>query len=289
MGSLATHFSAFLFLFPIGIRRLLCCFSLYLKNPYHYRSKTWYLSDPRWKTIDLYILLIALPIASFSEIFLFLSFSGHPTYRFTFFQQSVMILMFWVLLVLVILRENIDPSLINEGFLFIFAGISFVLEYSLMGKEITGPGIPGVRVYELLSGLTLVCAASCFYLSLKPTAFFAEVVLSSALVFKGTWILQAGLSLYTDTFSLKGCRKISLLPAHEQTNAQCNLEEDGLRGVALIDLLFIGHAIGILVICLVLFGTLSCNRNWISGSGSSLADIDSESLLIRPLPEVELE
>ncbi|KAJ4954547.1 hypothetical protein NE237_011330 [Protea cynaroides] len=288
MGSLATHFFAFLFFFPIGIRRLLCSFSLYLKNPCVYRSKTWYMSEPRWKNIDLYFLLIALPIASFSEIFFFLTFSGQPTHRFAFIQQAAVNSLFWVVVVLVIIRENIDPSLIHEGLVFVFAGIVFLIEYSMMGKGISGLG---GRVYELLGSLTLLCAAACFYLSFRPTAFLAEVALSSGLIFKGTWILQAALSLYSDTFSLKGCRKISLFPAQAITDVQCDLEDDRLRGVALMNLLFLLHFIGIVIMSFSLFGALSWNRNLRCGEGSgpSLADVDSESMLIRPLPEFELE
>ncbi|XP_043705552.1 uncharacterized protein LOC122655425 [Telopea speciosissima] len=288
MGSLATHFFAFLFFVPVGIRRLLCSFSLYLKNPCAYRSKIWYMSEPRWKNIDLYVLLIALPIASFSEIFFFLSFSGHATYRFAFFQQAAVGSLFWILVILVILRENIDPFLMHESLVFVFAGIAFLIEYSLIGKEITGLGS---RVYELLGGLTLLCAAACFYLSFLPTAFFAEVALSSSLIFKGTWVLQAGLSLYSDTFSLKGCRKISFSPAQSTTDVQCDLEEDRLRGVALINLLFVLHLIGILLMSFSLFGALSCNRNLRCGEGAgpSLAEFESESMLMRPLPEFELE
>ncbi|OVA02336.1 Protein of unknown function DUF716 [Macleaya cordata] len=162
------------------------------------------------------------------------------------------------------------------------------MENSIIDKGFTGPA---GRVYELLAGLTLVCAASCFYLSFKPTAFFAEVSLSLGLVFKGTWVLQAGLSLYSDTFQLKGCHKISLSKGHEKTNVLCDLEEDGLRGVALINLLFVGHAIVVLVLNFVLFGALNCNRNFRCGEGSSplMAEIESQSLLIHPLPEFEIE
>ncbi|XP_010265041.1 PREDICTED: uncharacterized protein LOC104602881 [Nelumbo nucifera] len=172
--------------------------------------------------------------------------------------------------------------------LFIFAGIAFLIEYSFVGKGFTGLGS---HVYELLAGLTLVCAAACFYLSFRPTAFFAEVVLSSGLIFKGTWVLQAGLSLYTDTFSLKGCHKISLSRSLDKINEQCDLEEDSLRGVALMDLLFAWHAVLVLVMSFTLFGVLSCNRNLRCGEGAapSLADIDSESMLRRPLPEFEVE
>ncbi|KAK9288774.1 hypothetical protein L1049_017238 [Liquidambar formosana] len=288
MASLATHFSAFLFLFPLGLRRLLCSFSLYLKNPSVYKSKTWYFSEPRYKNFDLYTLLIALPIASFSNIFLFLTFSGHPTYRFAFFQQSAVVFVFWVLLIILVFRENFDPILVHESFVFVYAGISFLLECSVIGKGITGLG---GGVYDLLGGLTLVCAASCFYLSIRPTAFFAEFLLSSGIIFKATWVLQAGLSLYSDTFALKGCHKISALPSHENADVRCDLEEDSLRGMALMNLLFIGHAIGILITSFVLFGLLSFNRNLRCGeaSGPLLAELESESMLMRSVPEFEIE
>ncbi|XP_061360830.1 uncharacterized protein LOC133304784 [Gastrolobium bilobum] len=260
MASLATHFSGFLLLFPIGVRRLLSSSSLYLQNPSHFRSKLWYFSDPRWKNIDLYVLLIALPIASFSELLFFLSFSGHPTYRFSFFQQSFAVLAFWVLIILIIVHEGIS-------------------------------GLAGV-VYGLLGGLTLVCAASCIYLSVKPAAFFAEFLLSSGLVFKATWLLQAGFSLYTDDFGFKGCQKISLLsPLKESVDVHCELDENSLRGVTLMNFLFTVHAILVLVLAVGLFGLLASNLNLRCGEpkGPLLAELESTSMQMGALPELEME
>ncbi|KAG6726951.1 hypothetical protein I3842_02G106500 [Carya illinoinensis] len=288
MASLATHFSAFLLLFPVGLRRLHSSSSLYLKNPSVYRSKTWYFSEPRWKNLDFYSLIIALPIASFSEIFIFLTFSGHPTYRFSFFQQSVTLFLFWALIILVILREYTGPLLINEGFVFLFAGISFIVEYSVIGKGITG--VSGA-VYDLLGALTILCAGSSLYLSVNPSAFFAEFLLSSGLVFKGTWVLQTGLSLYTDVFGLKGCKKMSLLSAQGNADLQCDLQEDRLRGVALMNLLFTGHAILVLAVSIVLFGLLSSNRALRCGeaSGPLLMELESETMSMRAHPELEMD
>ncbi|KAL6971242.1 hypothetical protein U1Q18_030923 [Sarracenia purpurea var. burkii] len=288
MASLATHFSSFLFFFPLGIRRLLCSSSLYLKNPSLYRSKTWYFSEPRWKNFDFYALLIALPIASFSDMFLFLAFSGHPTLRFAFLHQSAVVFIFWVLVILIIFRESFDPFAIPENFIFIFAGISFLIDYMVMGEGITGLG--GV-VYDLLGKLTLVCAACCLYLSIIPASFSVEFLLSSGLVFKGTWALQIGLSLYSDTFALKGCGKISISPALGKTDLKCDLEEDRLRGIALMNLLFIGHAIVVFVASFVLVGLLCRDRNLRCGeaSGSLLAQLEFESTHVRTIPEFELE
>ncbi|XP_039155892.1 uncharacterized protein LOC120287230 [Eucalyptus grandis] len=244
MASLATHFSAFLFLFPVGLRRLLCSYSLYLKSPSSYRSKPWYFADPRWKNLDLYALLLALPIASFSELFLFLTFSGHPTYRFAFFQQSAAVFLFWALLVLVILKEYVDGAAVGEGYVFVVAGVAFLVEYSVIGKGLAG-----------------------------------------------TWALQAGLNLGTDMFALKGCHKLRVSTGQWDLDVKCALEEDSLRGVALMNLLFIVHAIGVVVVGFGLFGLLSCNRNLRFGdaSGPLLAQLESESMLMRPGPEFELE
>lgn len=181
-----------------------------------------------------------------------------------------------------------DPLRINEGLLFVFVGVSFLADYTVIGKGVTG--LSGT-VYDSLGALTLICAGCCFYLSIRPWSFFAEFVLSSGLIFKGTWMLHTGLSLYTDSFALKGCQKISVPPGTGDTDVRCDLEEDVLRGVALMKLMFIGHAIGVSVLSFVLFGLLS--RNWKSRHGEAggplLAELDSQSVIMRASSELELE
>lgn len=214
---------------------------------------------------------------------------GQPAYRFSFLQQSLVIFVFWALLILIILKESLDLSVVSESFVFIFAGIAFVIEFYLNGDGIVGLG--GV-VYGKLGGLALFCAACCLYLSFRPSAFFADSLLSSGLVLKGTWVLQAGLSLYTDAFGLKGCAKISgVAPTKGESNVQCELEEDRLRGAALMNFLFVGHVTVVMITSFLLFGLLHRNRNLRCGesSGSLLAEIGSEGMLMRPLPEFEME
>lgn len=180
-------------------------------------------------------------------------------------------------------------SLIDESFVFLFGGVVFLVEYSVMGKGVSG--LAGV-VYGLLGGLTLVCAGACIYLAFKPSAFFAEFLLSSGLVFKGTWLLQVGFSLHTDVFGLKGCGKITFLgPQKESVDVRCDLDEDSLRGVALMWFLFTVHAIGVMVLVVGAFGMLGGNRSMRYGEarGSLLAEIESASSRIRGLPELEME
>ncbi|XP_021899474.1 uncharacterized protein LOC110815823 [Carica papaya] len=193
------------------------------------------------KNLDLYLLFIALPIASFSELFFFWSFSGHPTYQFSFFQQSATVFLFWILLILIIIGEKTDPFLFNESFIFIFAGVAFLIDYYVMGSGITGLG--GV-VYDLLG--------------------------------EGTWFLQAGLNLFTDTFAMRGCHKMVASPGTGNVDVLCDLDGDGLRGVVLVNLLFVCHAIVVLIASFVSFGLLSSYRNLRCGeaSGPLLAQLE---------------
>lgn len=177
---------------------------------------------------------------------------------------------------------------VSESFVFVFGGVVFLLEYSVMDK-----GISGVAdvVYGLLGGLSLVCAVSCFYLSAKPNAFFAEFLLCCGLVFKGTWLLQIGVSLYTNVFGLKGCQKISILsPEIENVDVTCDLDEDNLRGVVMMQLLFTLHAVVVLFLGVGLFGVLASNRN-LRGSeakGPLLAEIESTDMRICDLSELQM-
>ncbi|KAK8527686.1 hypothetical protein V6N13_085494 [Hibiscus sabdariffa] len=288
MASLETHFLATLFFAPIGIRRFLCSSSLFLKNPSLFKSKPWYFSNPKWKNLDLYILAVALPLASFAEIFIFSSLSGHSTYRFSFFQQFSSLSLFWVLIVFIVIYDYLDHSLFDDTFFFIYAAVAFLVEYSFIGAGVTGLGSV---VYELLAHLTLLCAGCCLVLSVKRTAFFAEFFLSFGLVFKGTWLLQAGLCLYTDAFVPRGCKKLQLLPRSPNADVHCELEEDGLRGAALVNLLFALHAILITVSSCLIFGILSSFKKLrcAEATGPLLAQVESDSLLMQPVRELEME
>ncbi|PWA85608.1 hypothetical protein CTI12_AA146670 [Artemisia annua] len=266
MGSLGTHFTSFMFLFPLGIHRLVSSFSIYINNnnsPSNYRSKTWFFSNsPTFKNLDFFAYIIALPIASFSNFFLFLAFSGHPVYKFSFMQQSLVVLLFWVVLVFVGVKEFFDPIAMPEHFLFVFAGVAFLVEYLMNGKGVVGLA---ELEYSFLGGLTLVCAFACFYLSIRPSAFFADFLLSGGIVLKGivlkgTWVLQVGLSLYSDEFAFKGCGKVVIVRGEGSADVNCVLDEDKLRGVALMNLLFVGHSIVVLILCFVIMGLLNRNK-----------------------------
>ncbi|RDY02579.1 hypothetical protein CR513_13954, partial [Mucuna pruriens] len=61
----------FLFFF-IGLRHLFPSSSLYIYNLSHFCSKFCFFFDPKWKNLDLYALLVAVPIWSFFKFSSFL-------------------------------------------------------------------------------------------------------------------------------------------------------------------------------------------------------------------------
>lgn len=217
-----------------------------------------------------------------------MTFSGKPAYQFTFSQHGAVLLLFWVILVSVILRESFDLFVVHDNLMLLLSGVAFLAEYAVMGEGYTG--IAG-RVYGLLGVLTFICGASCIAISFKPQAFFADVVLSLCIVFKGTWVLEAGLLLFSDGFVPNGCHKMTVMQGNETGDLQCDLEDDRMRGLALVDLSFVGHAIGIFIFNVVLFGALFKIQKLRYGGGSctSAAEVESESVLVRSLPEYEIE
>lgn len=82
---------------------------------------------------------------------------------------------------------------------------------------------------------------------------------------------------------------MEVLPGSPNADVHCELEEDGLRGVALVKLLFAVHAIGVFIASFVAFGLLSRNLRCGEASGPLLAQHEPESVLMRPIHELEME
>ncbi|CAM8972371.1 unnamed protein product [Rhodiola kirilowii] len=289
-SSLASHLCAFLFFFPIGVRRLVTFFSLYLKNSHHhqFRNKPWYLfHSSSTPCFDLYILLITIPIASFSDLYLFLSILPH---RFHFLHHQAIFTFFWLLLILILLTHHHTQHsppllLLPDTFLFLFASVAFLVDYYFIINNNNDDVSVSSVVYNLSGVLSLLCSASCIYLSVCPYSFLAEFALSAGLVFKGTWVLQAGLNLYSNVFGFKGCQKIFAGRMGDHVIVKCDLQEDTLRAVALIDLLFVCHSIGILVATFALFAFLSASNCAAAGLSTSVGDATGPLLSASEPPE----
>ncbi|KAJ8547195.1 hypothetical protein K7X08_010781 [Anisodus acutangulus] len=152
-----------------------------------------------------------------------------------------------------------------------------------------GKGLIGLSgdMYGHLGELAFVCAGCCLCLAVKQSCFFVEFVFSCVLVLKGTWVLQVGL-LYTDVFALEGCENLLVGLANGKNDVKCDLEENKLRGTALMDLLFIVHIVVVMIMSLGLFALLNRNKRMRCGdtSGPLLAQVGSEEKHLEETTEV---
>lgn len=278
MGSLPAHIgAAVLLLLPAGLRRLYSSAAHHLRSPSPSPSLPWYLSPSKPLNLDLYALLLLLPLSSFSYLFLSLSLS---TLRLPLLHHSALLFLFWLLPLLVALRRHLP---LPHPLLFLLAAAAFLLDYA----SASSVGCTGVaaRAYRLLAATTLACAAACLALAARPAAFFADVALSAGVVLKGTWLLQAGLLLFSDAFAPGGCGRMT---AGGDRDVVCVLEEDRMRGVAMVDLLFVLHVVGVVVVVL---GVLWLHRGLGRGNGlASMAEEgQSDGLLMRSEPAFDFD
>lgn len=191
-------------------------------------------------------------------------------------------------LILIVVKESFDLYAILDSLVYSFAGVCFGVEFLMNGKGLVG--LSG-DMYGHLGELAFACAGCCLCLAVKPSYFFVEFLFSSVLVLKGTWVLQVGLSLYTDMFSPDGCENVLVGLSKGKNDVKCDLEENMLRGTALMNLLFIMHVIVVMIMSFGLFALLNRNQRMRCGdsSGPLLAQVGSEGVLMRPLPELEIE
>ncbi|KAG1361491.1 hypothetical protein COCNU_09G009540 [Cocos nucifera] len=260
MGSVAGHSWAFVFLFPIGIRRLWSSLSHHVRSPPpSFRSRPWYLSpDHNLLNTDLYALLLALPVAAIADLLL-----AAPL-------RAAAATIYWLLLLLVPLAPRFP---LPDELAFLLAALAFLADVALSPLSPSAPALDA-RARDLSSLPTLACAATCLALVARPAAIAADVALSLALAFKGSWALQAGLALFV--LPPRGCHRGA-------GGLECELEEDRLRGVALLDLLFAGNAVGIAAACVGIYWavTRSINR-------SAEAEAMMAMLMMNP-PDLELD
>ncbi|XP_020079950.1 uncharacterized protein LOC109703655 [Ananas comosus] len=284
MSSLAGHVSAFLILFPVGIRRLWLSLSFQARSSPSFRPRPWYFSPEHpLRGADLYALLLLLPIAAFCDYFIFLSlpassYAGAASFRFSFALHAASLSVF-VLLLVVILLSHRFPLLIPDDLLFLLAALAFLSDLPSSPR----PAIAAIDAHanELAAVPTLTCAASCFVLSLRcsAAAAAADVALATGMALKGSWALQAGISLYV--LPPRGCSRNAV--GGGEGWLECVLEDDGRRGLAMLDLLFASHAVAVAVICLGM-------QYWIAVKSAGRTDLEAmmARLVVSP-SELELD
>ncbi|KAL2649885.1 hypothetical protein R1flu_018013 [Riccia fluitans] len=260
MGTLTGHMIPAFFFFTFGLWHLFSASVSYLRHPRDYCARAWQpvpFVTGKLRSLELYVLLITIPIAIFYELEISTSFSPFedgviPIYRIASFQHSVVLLMFWLFAALVLISESSSALPLPYELPFVLIGLAFLVELTVMGQEASlNAGLEG-KCYTLLSFAIGVSAVCAFLLAWQPRAFFVDFMFCMSLLLQGTWLFQIGLSLYVEDFIPEGCHRLQDLPVGVNGSTQCDLEEAKLRARGLMAFAFNCH-----VTLVVLFGVFA--------------------------------
>lgn len=74
---------------------------------------------------------------------------------------------------------------------------------------------------------------------------------------QGLWELQTGLSLYVEAFIPEGCHKLLDVVSGVEGSTKCDLDESRLRAVAILDLVFVVHAMFVVIIVMLTYALVA--------------------------------
>lgn len=143
MGTLVGHIAPSIVLVAVGLWHLLSVFSNYVKSPREYVARAWYPANwlpNRGKYIELYLMVVLIPVAIFYELGVSTNFHAIEDgmilkNRVTSFEHSTTLLMFWMYAVIVLLSETTNALPLPTDASFLFASISFGLEWLSVTHE----------------------------------------------------------------------------------------------------------------------------------------------------------
>lgn len=260
MGTFTGHIvPAFFFCF-LGLWHLLSGSINYLRFPREYCARAWQplpFVAGRLRSLELYIILVAIPFAIFYELGISTGFRPLedgviPLYRVATFQHSIVLTMFWVFAFLVLVSETTQFLPLPVEIPFVLVGMSFLMEFIVIFEEAAqNSGLEG-KLYICLVFIVGISAVCAFLLAWNPRAFFVDFLFSMALLLQGTWLFQIAFSLYVEKFIPEGCHRLLDLPGGVNGSTQCDLEDARLRAMELM-----GFALNCHVVLVVLFSVLT--------------------------------
>lgn len=137
MGTLVGHIASSVVLVIVGLWHLVSVFTNYMKSPRDYIAKAWHPANwlpHRGKHVELYLLLMFIPMAVFYELGISTSFRPMvdgviPKNRVASFEHSTTLVMFWMYAVIVLLSDTTSVLPLPTDASFLFASIAFGLEW----------------------------------------------------------------------------------------------------------------------------------------------------------------
>ncbi|OAE35159.1 hypothetical protein AXG93_4461s1380 [Marchantia polymorpha subsp. ruderalis] len=269
MGTLTGHLIPAFFFFTFGLWHLFSASVNYLRHPREYCARAWQpvpFVSGKLRSLELYVLLITIPMAIFYELGISTSFEPLengviPIYRIASFQHSVVLLMFWLFAALVLLSESTSALPLPYELPFVLIGLAFLVELTVIGQEAAlNAGLEG-KCYVLLS-----------------------------FVIGGSWLFQTGLSLYVENFIPEGCHRLLDLPGGVNGSTQCDLDEAKLRARGLMGFAFNCHVTLVVLFGVLALGMVARLQGYRRGGYDPISlDMDNDHMQLKPLGKLSFD
>lgn len=285
MGTLVGHIVPSIVLVAVGLWHLLAMFTNYVYSPREYVAKAWHPATwlpNRWKQIELWLLVLFIPLAVFYELGISTNFEAIvdgiiPKNRVTSFEHSTTLIMFWMFAVIVLLSETTNVLPFPPDASFLFASIAFGMEcLSVTHEAARNQGLES-QCNLLLAYIAGLCAVTSGFLALRPKLFLVDVVLCMGIILQGTWLFQIGLYLYVEDYIPQGCHYRLDLPTGIDGSTVCDVEVSRIRAVALMNLAFNFHVIMVLCFSVIMFA-LVAKVNGLRRGGPAYDPISRDTL-----------
>ncbi|XP_021298008.1 uncharacterized protein LOC110426982 [Herrania umbratica] len=254
-------------LLTLGLYHLICTTRNFLKSQQFYSAKPFhpfpFSSNLRLKYLPLYLLIVCLFIAFLHQSFI--SFDPDPllkgrtpVHRFTTLHSAAVLFLFFILSVSILISESTSLLPLPSDLFFALASALFFLQYSVSTAAASVQTSDLQAKCDSLSArVSSLASLMCLILACHPKLFIAEVGLGAALCLQGLWELQTGLSLYVEAFIPEGCHKLLDVVSGVEGSTKCDLDESRLRAVAILDLVFVVHAMFVVIIVMLTYALVA--------------------------------
>ncbi|MED6183557.1 hypothetical protein PIB30_038870 [Stylosanthes scabra] len=252
MTTVLYHMMSSSALVSLGLYNLICTTRNYLKSPHTYAAKLFHplpFPTTTLRHLPIYLTIFSLFLSIIHQ--LILSFypdpllKGHtPVHRLTSLHSATLLLLFLLLSLLLLFSDSFDNSL-----LFSLSSALFALHASASSTN-SSLQTSALEAHCLLvaARLSAIMSFLCLILAAMPKLFSADASLSAALILRGLWTFQTGLSLHVDAFIPEGCHRLLDVVNGVEGSTQCDLDESKLRAVAILDLAFLLQVVFVVVV-----------------------------------------
>ncbi|XAR58334.1 hypothetical protein NMG60_11026786 [Bertholletia excelsa] len=255
MATLIYHLFSSNALVWLGLYHLICTTRNHVKSPREYFAKPHHpLSSPRFKHLQLYLLILCLLIAFAHQLFISsdsdpLIKGRTPVHRFTSLQAAGVLFLFLLLSFSLLLSETTSLLSFPPDLFFGLASGLFFLQYSVYSAAASFQTSDLQAKCDSVSArISALSAVLCLLVACHPRLFVADIGVGASICLQGLWVLQTGLSLYVDAFIPEGCHKLLDVDSGVDGSTKCDLEDSNLRAVAILDLMFVVHVMFVVVL-----------------------------------------